>query len=179
MPRSAVLAFRRLTILAQIIGLCGLSAGCFEPPPGSDGTDAKCVATQDVDDLADQVLQLVNLERTEAGLAPVVKSDALSKLAADYACRMIEGDFFGHTDPDSGFGPGERAVAGKYLFWSVGENLAAGQVTAADAMRVWMESESHRANILDHRWTEIGIAVRVGGEHSIYWVQEFGDPAGS
>ena len=178
MNRSSVLTLKRLTILAQIIGLCGLSAGCFEPPPGSDGTSAKCVATEDVDDLADQVLQLVNLERTEAGVAPVVQSDALSKLASDYACRMIDAGFFGHTDPDSGFGPGERAVAGKYLFWSVEENLAAGQATAANVMRVWMESESHRANILDHRWTEIGIAVRVGGEHSIYWVQEFGDPAG-
>ena len=178
MDRNVVLTRKQLTILAQIIALCGLSAGCFEPPVGSDGAVAKCAATEDVGDLADQVLHLVNLERTEAGLAPVVKSDALSKLAADYACRMIEGAFFGHTDPDSGFGPGERAVAGKYLFWSVGENLAAGQSTAADVMRVWMESDSHRANILDHRWTEIGIAVRVGGEHAIYWVQEFGDPAG-
>ena len=58
------------------------------------------------------------------------------------------------------------------------ENPAAAQSTAADVMRVGMESDSHRANILDHRWTEIGIAVRVGGEHAIYWVQEFGDPAG-
>jgi len=173
-----VLNLKRFTILAQIVGLCGLSAGCFDPPRIGDGTSAKCEVTDNVDDLADQVLQLVNLERTEAGLAPVVRSETLSKLAADYACRMIEGGFFGHTDPDTGYGPGERAVAGKYLFWSVGENLAAGQQTAADVMRVWMESDSHRANILDHRWTEIGIAVRVGGEHSIYWVQEFGDPAG-
>lgn len=162
----------------QLIGLSAFSAGCFEPSSPPIGA-TKCVAEDCVESLDDQVLQLVNLERAEAGLAPVVKSEVLSKLAGDYACRMIEGGFFGHTDPESGYGPGERAVAGDYLFWSVGENLATGQPTAAEVMRVWMESELHRANILDERWTEIGIAVRTGGEYSIYWVQEFGDPAGS
>ncbi len=172
-----VLTLRRLIILAQIIGLTGFSAGCFTPSAPAEGA-AKCVTEADEESLGDQVLQLVNLERAGVGLAPVVKSEVLSKFAGDYACRMIEGGFFGHTDPDSGYGPGERAAAGDYLFWSVGENLAAGQPTAADVMRVWMDSDSHRANILDDRWTEIGVGVRTGGEHSIYWVQEFGDPAG-
>lgn len=169
---------RRLAIWVQLIGLTGLSAGCFTPSAPVD-QPAKCVADADVESLDDQVLQLVNLERAKAGLDPVVKSETLSKFAGDYACRMIEGGFFAHTDPDTGYGPGERAAAGDYAFWSVGENLAAGQPTAADVMRVWMESDSHRANILDSRWKEIGIGVRTGGEFSIYWVQEFGDPAGS
>jgi len=159
--------------------LSGFSTGCFMAPPGANDAQAKCIVTEDADVLADRVLQLVNLERVEAGVAPVVKSDALTGLAQDYACRMIEGGFFGHTDPDTGYGPGERAVAGKYLFWNIGENLAAGQTTAADVMRVWMDSPSHRDNILDPRWTEVGIGVRYGGADSIYWVQEFGDPVGN
>lgn len=172
------MTLRRLITLAQVMGLSVLAGGCFEPSVPADAT-AKCVVESDEESLDDQVLQLVNLERAEAGLAPVVKSEVLTKFAGDYACRMIEGGFFGHTDPDTGYGPGERAAAGDYPFWSVGENLAAGQSTPAEVMRVWMESESHRANILDDRWTEIGIGVRTGGEYSIYWVQEFGDPAGS
>jgi len=40
-----------------------------------------------------------------------------------------------------------------------------------------MDSPSHRDNILDEKWSEVGISVRSGGEYSIYWVQEFGDPA--
>jgi uncharacterized protein YkwD len=44
-------------------------------------------------------------------------------------------------------------------------------------MKVWMGSPAHRENILDPRWSEVGIGVRTGGEYSIYWVQEFGDPA--
>jgi uncharacterized protein YkwD len=142
-----------------------------------ESVSGKCFATADVDAMADQVLQLVNLERGESNLPPVRMDQALSKIAGDYACRMIEGDFFGHRDPESRHGPGERAIASRYVFYAVGENLAAGQESPIEAMRVWMESPSHKSIILDQRWTEVGIAVRFGGKHGIYWVQEFGDPA--
>jgi len=107
----------------------------------------------------------------------VVVNPALGKMAGDYACRMIEHGFFGHTDLANGHGPGERAVAAKYSYYSVGENLAVGPMTAAQVMQVWMESPPHRAIILDRRWSEVGIAVRAGADGSVYWVQEFGDPA--
>ena len=158
------------------------AAGCFGVDAGQaallDGDESgKCVVPPDADRMADQVLQLVNLERSEAGLAPLVPSENLNALAVDYACAMIEDDFFGHVDPHDGSGPGERAARGRYAFFAVGENLAAGQETAADVMDVWMRSLSHREVILDSRWSQIGIAVRAGGLHGIYWVQEFGDPA--
>jgi uncharacterized protein YkwD len=160
-----------------------LGTGCFSASNGGDGiykngeSASDCLTADEAEKMADQVLQLVNLERSEAGLSPVVISETLDQLAADYACRMIDEEFFGHRDPVEQHGPGERAVAAKYSFFSIGENLAAGQETPAEVMRVWMESPSHRAIILDGRWTEIGIAVRMGGKHGIYWVQEFGDPA--
>jgi len=137
----------------------------------------RCTAGDDADRLADQVLQLVNLERAEAGLTPVVRNTALSKMAGEYACRMIEGAFFGHKDAASGAGPLERAISSRYSFHAIGENLAAGQETAAEVMKVWMESPSHRDIILDPLWKDAGIAVRLGGEYAIYWVQEFGNPA--
>ena len=90
---------------------------------------------------------------------------------------MIESAFFGHMDPMTGPGPGERAVAGKYSYYSVGENLAAGATTAAEVMKLWMDSPPHMAIILDPKWRDVGIAVRVGSDDSVYWVQEFGDPA--
>ena len=167
--------------------LLGLSTGCFSPAtaPAQDGEfdgDApalQCVLPEDTERLADQVLQLLNLERAaaEEGLAPVVVNPVLAKMAAGYACRMIEQDFFGHTDPLNGHGPGERAVSAKYSYYAVGENLAIGPTTAAEVMKVWMESPPHRAIILDRRWTEVGVSVRAGSDGSIYWVQEFGDPA--
>jgi uncharacterized protein YkwD len=167
--------------------LLGVSTGCFSTAPpaaasevaGYSAAAPRCILEEDADQLADQVLQLVNLERAaaEQELAPVVVSPSLSKIASDYACRMIELNFFGHMNPITGHGPGERAVAGKYSYYSVGENLAAGATTAAEVMKLWMDSPPHRAIILDPKWREVGIAVRVGSDDSVYWVQEFGDPA--
>jgi uncharacterized protein YkwD len=167
--------------------LLGATTGCFSTAPAGarpdvdspQGSTSRCILEEDADLLADQVLQLVNLERAaaEEELAPVVISPALSKIASDYACRMIVQGFFGHSDPMTGHGPGERAVAGKYSYYAVGENLAAGATTAAEVMQLWMDSPLHRAIILDPKWSEVGIAVRAGSDDSVYWVQEFGDPA--
>ena len=179
------LASRRLSTLRSFatgvvsILLLGLLGGCFTTAGASGRADesAPCVAPEDPERMADQVLHLVNLERAEADIPPVTPNPALEKIADDYACRMIAEDFFGHTDPLTGHGPGDRAVVGKYSFYAIGENLAAGQETAAEVMKVWMDSPSHRNIILDEKWSEVGIAVRIGGDYSIYWVQEFGDPA--
>lgn len=170
-----------------VIGLLLFATGCFSGGSTTDRAEAEaqargkepapCVTLEEADRLADQVLQLVNLERATANLSPVVWNRRLERIAGDYACRMIEESFFGHLDPLTGRSPGDRALAGKYAFYSVGENLAAGQESAADVMKVWMESPSHREIILDPSWKEVGIAVRSGGEYSLYWVMEFGDPA--
>lgn len=164
------------------IGVVGLTAGCFSTGPAAgqpagDASTARCISSDDADRLADQVLDLVNLERAQAGIPPVVMSPQLKSVAGDYACRMIDDAFFDHVDPYNGHGPGERAAAAKYTFYAIGENLAAGQETPAEVMKTWMDSPSHRAIILDPRWREVGIAVRNGGEYAIYWVQEFADPA--
>jgi uncharacterized protein YkwD len=161
-----------------------LSAGCFTAAPAAPdedpallGESARCFTPEEAERMADQVLQFVNLERAERDLQPVVVNPGLKTIAENYACRMVEAGFFGHQDLDTGDGPAERAIAGKYTFYAIGENLAAGQETPTDVMKVWMESPAHREIILDPDWKEVGIAVRGGGQHSIYWVQEFGDPA--
>ncbi len=176
---------RKTAAFINALWLFGLLSGCYATNPPGDigvaGADenpaAKCVAPDDADRLADQVLELINLERATEDLPPAVLNPTLSKIASDYACRMIEDGFFGHEDPATGHGPADRAITHKYPFYAIGENLAAGPETPAEVMRAWMESPSHRAIILDERWTEVGIAVRTGGEFSVYWVQEFGDPA--
>ena len=180
-----VLRRRSIIRIDPLAGVLLLATGCFSTGEPEDQAQAglrekeppRCITVDEADRLADQVLQLVNLERAAANLSPVVGDPKLERIAGDYACRMIEKEFFGHRDPETGRGPGDRAVAGKYAFYSVGENLAAGQESAADVMKVWMESPSHREIILDPSWKEIGIAVRGGGEYVLYWVVEFGDPA--
>ncbi len=180
-----MLTSRTPTFRWLALAIVPLASGCFSTGQSagagnleSQSTVAgRCIEPDEAERLADQVLQLVNLERAAAKLPPVVVDADLQQVAGDYACLMVEEKFFGHRDPVTGSGPGQRAVDGNYAFFAVGENLAAGQETAADVVTVWMESESHRDIILDPVWKEVGIAVRSGGEYSIYWVIEFGDPA--
>jgi uncharacterized protein YkwD len=174
----------RFSLIPSVLLVSLLMAGCGTTQPGTDPSltarerePVACVMPDAAERMADQVLQLVNLERVAAGLAPVVENPILAQVAGDYACRMIENNFFAHEDPYNGYRAGDRALAAKYRFYLIGENLAAGHETPAQAMREWMNSATHREVVLDPRWSEVGIAVRTGGEYGIYWVQEFGNPA--
>ncbi len=129
------------------------------------------------DVLVARMLELVNNERTGRGLHALTLNPILNQMADDYAKEMIECGFFSHQSAIGSGGPGERAVKADYVFLAIGENLAGGQTSPEQAMADWMKStEGHRENILSPQWKEIGIAVRVGGEYGVYWVQEFGNP---
>ena len=177
---------RPLILTFQAVVVTCFSSGCFsaltpeqllgDSAAGSEG--ARCITPQEAERMADQVLLLLNLERAEQNLTPVVVNEKLTAIAEKYACSMVTEKFFGHRDPATGAGPSERAIAGRYLYYAIGENLAAGPETAADVMTAWMDSDAHRTIILDPTWRHVGIAVRAGGEYLTYWVQEFGDPAG-
>lgn len=123
-----------------------------------------------------QVLLLVNRERSSRGLPTLSENVTLRAEAEEYACELIQYDYFAHVNPITGSTLGDRALSAGYDYLVVGENLAAGQTTPEQAVTDWMNSPGHRANILDERFTEIGIAVRVGGDYGVYWVQEFGVP---
>lgn len=159
--------------------------GCFQEAPDPSGKNAlaqreveplPCFTPDDGQRMAAELVELINIERVAADLEPITLNPALMRVASDYACTMIADQFFAHRDPYSGNGPGARAIAGGYMFYAVGENLAAGQQSPEDVTRLWMESPLHRANILDPNWKEAGVAVRFGGEFGVYWVLEFGEP---
>ncbi|UCG31877.1 MAG: CAP domain-containing protein [Phycisphaerales bacterium] len=185
---------RNRNLLYAILLSVGLAAGCADNAATQtlvlntaaltgiggelDGVGGACGIAQDEGALVARVIELVNEERTKIGVAPVSESDLLRQVAAQYACRMVEEGFFSHYDSE-GEGPGERAVRGGYVFMKLGENLAAGQTTAEQVVAEWMASDQgHRENILSPEWRETGVAVRLGGQHGVYWVQEFGDPPG-
>lgn len=136
--------------------------GCDEPVNASD--------------LKDAILRLVNRERGLAGVGPVVRNDTLEDAADQYACEMISQNFFDHVNPVTGSTLASRTEAFDYSYRVVGENLAAGQLTPEQVIRDWMDSPDHRRNILDARFTELGVGVRSGGTYGMYWVQEFGLP---
>ncbi len=127
--------------------------------------------------LRQEIMGLVNDARIAEGMLPVVHNQTLEDQATQYACEMITYDFFAHDNPVTGSDLASRAREFNYRYLVIGENLAAGQPTAQRAFRDWMDSPGHRANILDARFTELGIGIRTGGSFGTYWVQEFGRPA--
>lgn len=179
-----------LTLAIQLVLSIGsvFLAGCPSASDFGSGTQVAGLGTNtealpeggytpsNADVLVARMLELVNNERTSRGLHPLTLNPILSQMADDYAKEMIACGFFSHLSP-TGEGPGQRAVSAGYVFLAVGENLAVGQTTPEQAMADWMKStEGHRENILSPQWKEIGIAVRLGGEYGVYWVQEFGNP---
>lgn len=120
----------------------------------------------------DEVIRLVNIERANAGLDPLVKSDILCQIAEARASEIKI--LFSHTRPN---GTKCFTILKEYgiSYKLCAENIAAGQKTPAKVVEDWMNSPGHRANILDPRVQEIGVGVVYveDGYHRYYWAQLF------
>ncbi len=135
-----------------------------------------CVEATHGDDWRDEVLDLVNQARADAGADPLTRNEILEQQATRYACEMLAYEFFDHVNPVTGSTLADRSEEFDYDYWVIGENLAAGQRTPEEVVDDWLDSPCHRQNILNPAFTELGIGVRVGGTYDYYWVQEFGRP---
>lgn len=136
-----------------------------------------CNEPTNVAALRTRIFELVNQERGKLGLTQLVPNQTLENQAEEYACEMISEDFFAHVNPVTHSTLRDRSAQFGYRFQVVGENLAAGQSTPERVFLDWMDSPTHRDNIIDPRFTELGVGIRLGGHYGIYWVQEFGKPA--
>ncbi|MGW3629157.1 CAP domain-containing protein [Streptomyces sp. NPDC005122] len=117
------------------------------------------------------VLELVNEERAKVGCTPVTANSALTDLAQSFSEDMALRDFFDHTDPN-GLSPWDRAAKAGITALG-GENIARGQADAAAVMDAWMNSEGHRANILNCDFKTLGVGVHLGAGGP-WWTQDFG-----
>ncbi|MFC8271532.1 CAP domain-containing protein [Streptomyces sp. NPDC057271] len=118
-----------------------------------------------------EVVRLVNQERAKVGCTPVRSDPALAALAGAFSADMAARGFFDHTDPD-GDTPWDRASQAGVSGMG-GENIARGQVDAAAVMESWMNSDGHRANILNCDYTTLGVGVHFA-DGGPWWTQDFG-----
>ncbi|GAA2226028.1 CAP domain-containing protein [Streptomyces amakusaensis] len=118
-----------------------------------------------------EVLALVNEERAKVGCSPVGFDSSLARLAGDFSSDMAARGFFSHTDPD-GDTPWDRAERAGVTNLG-GENIARGQADAGAVMNSWMNSEGHRANILNCDYKTLGVGVHLG-DGGPWWTQNFG-----
>lgn len=152
-----------LLTLVLILGMC-------IPASAADTTVDALVVVNARQDLAREVLPLVNEERAKEGKAPLEMLDELEGAAFIRAaeCSVI----FSHDRLDGSSCAtilDDMEITG----WNgAGENIAAGQTSAERVMGSWMNSEGHRENIMNGNYTHIGIGcVESGGV--LYWTQVF------
>lgn len=122
-----------------------------------------------VDAYAAQVLKLVNEERAKVGAAPLTLNTS-AQSAANVRAREIQRSF-SHTRPN-GSGFSTALTEAGVNFRASGENIAYGQRSPEAVMNGWMNSEGHRANILNKNFTSIGIGHSQNGGTD-YWTQLF------
>lgn len=125
----------------------------------------------------DEVLRLVNIERTSRGLKPLSNNAKLEK-AADIRAVEIVGKF-DHERPN-GQDPFTAIEGNGGGFMTVSENIAAGYFTPEEVVIGWMNSPGHKANILNASFTHMGVGYYYFDNPSLeknyrhYWVQMFG-----
>ena len=151
-------------IFAMIL-ICLMLTGSALAGGYSPRLRGEAVSVNTRDDLAHQLLQQVNKERTKRGLKPLRLDAELTRAACVRGGELLQK--FSHTRPD---GSRWSTVSAR----AYAENIARGQRTADKVMAAWLSSrEGHRENILRPSYGSIGIcAFRHNGV--TYWVQLFG-----
>jgi len=124
----------------------------------------------DLESFANEVFELTNNEREALSLDPLEHDEDLNKAASIRALEIST--HFSHTRPDgSSFATAyfeAEVIPGRW-----GENLAACQKTPQEVIQDWMESESHRAAMLNPEYLYMGVGIFMDDEGNIFWTQAF------
>jgi uncharacterized YkwD family protein len=118
-----------------------------------------------------KILKLVNIERVKVGIHPLKANDSLDKLASMKSQDMVNNNYFSHHSPTYG-SAFDMMKAYRINYTCAGENLAVDQ-SADHAHNAWMKSETHRNNILNPSFTEIGIGICPKANDSYAYTQMF------
>lgn len=122
-------------------------------------------------DEAEEILGFLNEARVTAGAAPLAPSQGLADVARAHALDMYTNGFVSHVSPSTGR-VADRVRAAGIQLTGVGENLALAASTRA-VHDGFMDSVSHRENLLASEWDRVGVAA-VRGPYGLMVVQVFG-----
>lgn len=123
-----------------------------------------------------KLIELTNKEREKLGLSPVSENPALDKAAVLKAQNMFSENYWAHFAP-SGKTPWDFILGSGYKFTYAGENLAKNFYNTEDVVSAWMNSKTHKENLLNPKYKDIGIAVAEGvlnGQKTTLVIQMFG-----
>jgi uncharacterized protein YkwD len=163
---------------AGALATVAVSSLAASAPAASAATCAgadRTIASQGATKAEAAVRCLVNQRRTAAGLKPLTANAKAATAAQRHTDDMVRKRYFDHVSP-SGSTVADRVNATGLAWTSIGENIAIGQRTPAAVMSGWMKSAGHRANIMNRRFTVIGVGVNRKGTKGYSgptWTQVF------
>jgi uncharacterized protein YkwD len=173
----------RVEVLAEDKGgdpsvLANFPVWCGEEPPAEASVVSHADDDAPVGDIAEterRLFDLLNADRLDAGLPPLVWSDKAASIARKHSVEMRDKGFVGHVSPTSG-GAADRAKAGGLATPLVLENIARAY-SPREAEEGLMNSPGHRANLLSPHATHVGVGVSLGdegtGQRALYVTQLF------
>ncbi len=118
-----------------------------------------------------EVFQLINEQRKANGLEALVIDAEVQRVARIKAQDMVDNNYFSHTSPTYG-SPFEMLKSFKVSYQTAGENIAGNSSNSA-AVKAWMNSAGHKANILNGNFNYTGIGVVSGSKYGKIYVQLF------
>jgi uncharacterized protein YkwD len=162
-------------------------ADTFVPPPDTTPPPTDSATGWPYDSLEQGILVETNKRRAAGAdchsegkfgpAGPLVMQPQLQSAARKHSQDMAEHNYFSHTDL-SGGSPFDRMKAEGYTGGWMGENIAAGNSTVAATMDQWMNSDGHCANIMNPKYTQLGVGYfyTSTSTYKHYWTQNFGAP---
>lgn len=129
----------------------------------------------------ERLFTLTNKKREEEGLAPLKVDPNLSMAAQKKAQDMLSNDYWAHNSPQ-GKTPWDFILSSDYKYIYAGENLAKDFANSDGVVAAWMKSPTHRENITQPKYENVGFAVvngRLNGEETTLVVQMFGKRGGN
>lgn len=142
-----------------------------EKPDTATAAAAKRPALSKAARYQKQLLVLVNAERAKAGCRPLRLDRRVQAAAQAHAKDMAARNYYDHTSPE-GKSAGDRMRKAGYRAGAWGENIHKGPKGPKTAMRDWMRSSGHRANILNCAYKDFGAGVSLKA-NGPWWVQNF------
>ena len=179
--RASIVSPRTVPSHSQLVGLFIAALLLFAVLFGAlFTTGAQAVVSYSEQEIA--FVNLLNDYRAANGLSPLLVSDMISEACDRHNSDMAKYRFFDHYSLKSDWfatnaSPWTRmSLSGYGYSTSKGENIAAGQVTAAQVFAAWKASSGHNANMLNSAFTVLGVSMSevAGSPYTFYWTTDFG-----
>lgn len=177
------IAFFAIPVLAQsdvkprpiLVGMIG-GVGRAPSPIRRVNASFSTAASGSANQFEARAFELMNAKRSANGLQLLQWDDQIIALARTHSQSMAEGKYFSHKDPSGGYVDSRASKLGIFNWMAIGENIAfmkGYDDPAGMAVEKWMQSTSHKKNILSGQWRDSAIGVAIADDGSMYFTQVF------